>query len=49
MTLGKKIMSKKEKKEKQYHLPYNIEGIGKNFKWEKGKGPKFWGRSRFKK
>ena len=26
-----------EKKGKQYHIPYNIESVGKNIKWGKGK------------
>ena len=28
------------KKGKQYHLPYNIQAVGKNIKW--GRGREFW-------
>ena len=36
MSVGKNIMLKKGKG-KQYHLPYNIEAVGKNIEWLKGK------------
>ena len=32
MSVGKKG------KRKQYHLPYNIKAVGKNFKWGRGEG-----------
>ena len=34
----------KNGKEKQYHLPYNIEAVGKNIKWVEGEG-NFGGRN----
>ena len=51
MAAGKIIMWKKGKG-KQYHLPYNIEAVGKNIKWESvmRKGTEIWERKlRFKK
>ena len=33
----RKNMYNMEKKGKQYHIPYNIESVGKNIKWGKWK------------
>ena len=47
MAAGKNIAWKKNGKGKQYHLPYNIEAVGRNIKW--GRERTFLGRkSRFK-
>ena len=37
MTVGKEISSKKGE-EKQYHLSYDINAVGKNIEWGRGAG-----------
>ena len=42
MALGKNITWKR-RKEKQYHLPYNIKAVGKNMTMGRGEGDRhFW-------
>ena len=38
IKLWRKIKHGKKGKVNQYHLPYNIEAVGKNIKWGKGDG-----------
>ena len=40
----------KKGKQKQYNLPYNIEAVGKNIKWERGEGDRIlWKKIKMKK
>ena len=35
---GKNIPGKKNRKGKQYHLPYNSKAVAENIEWGRGKG-----------